>query len=417
MFQTTSYRTVVIAGLFVAAIGAGTALHLPALAAAGFARAVTPFTTCSGGAACIVGINNGSGPGVKGTSTSGDGMLGQTTFKSTGQKNGVSGILGQDTSASGAFDAGVKGTSTNGTGVYGISTNGNGLQAYSANAAAIFDENTGDGDGIQSIASNNDGTNTSTQNDSSFAGKGRSGVWGHDDSSDGGTLNNGVTGSSTNGTGVEGLSTNFVGVEAVGGGNANNDYVDPALSVTTVNSVYAMTVCNGTADVPCSAPNAAMLVDNSGNIDSFGGVYADLDFDTAGDYEKDGSCILGCARTRDGRHRTAVRQYLPSITVPSIEDDGEAQLVDGDARVEISPDFANVIDKHAGYLVFITPEGDTNGLYVERKDAAGFEVRENRGGRSSVAFEYRIVARPFGDPGSRLPMVVTGMPLRSPQKR
>jgi hypothetical protein len=52
--------------------------------------------------------------------------------------------------------------------------------------------------------------------------------------------------------------------------------------------------------------------------------------------------------------------------------------------------------------VFITPEGDSNGLYVSAKSPAGFAVRESRAGRSTLAFQYRILARPRGDDSKRL---------------
>jgi hypothetical protein len=45
------------------------------------------------------------------------------------------------------------------------------------------------------------------------------------------------------------------------------------------------------------------------------------------------------------------------------------------------------------YRVFLTPEGDCRGLFVRRKTAANFEVRELMGGKSNVAFSYRIVGR------------------------
>ena len=45
------------------------------------------------------------------------------------------------------------------------------------------------------------------------------------------------------------------------------------------------------------------------------------------------------------------------------------------------------------YRVFLTPEGDCRGLYVRRKSAASFEVRELMGGGSAAAFAYRIVGR------------------------
>lgn len=48
-----------------------------------------------------------------------------------------------------------------------------------------------------------------------------------------------------------------------------------------------------------------------------------------------------------------------------------------------------------------------NGLYVTQKNLAGFTVVENAGGRSTIPFGYRIVARPYGVTGSRLPMVDT----------
>ncbi|HEY7980612.1 MAG TPA: hypothetical protein VID19_03945, partial [Candidatus Eremiobacteraceae bacterium] len=53
---------------------------------------------------------------------------------------------------------------------------------------------------------------------------------------------------------------------------------------------------------------------------------------------------------------------------------------------------------------FVTPDGDNNGLYVTGKSAHGFIVREARGGRSTLAFDYRIVAKPIDENGARLPL-------------
>lgn len=49
------------------------------------------------------------------------------------------------------------------------------------------------------------------------------------------------------------------------------------------------------------------------------------------------------------------------------------------------------------------------GLYVTRKSPSGFAVRESQGSHTTLAFGYRIVAKPFGDRSARLPMV----PLRT----
>jgi hypothetical protein len=48
------------------------------------------------------------------------------------------------------------------------------------------------------------------------------------------------------------------------------------------------------------------------------------------------------------------------------------------------------------YHVFLTPKGDCKGLYVANETAGGFEVHELGGGSSSIAFDYRIVAKRKG---------------------
>jgi hypothetical protein len=45
----------------------------------------------------------------------------------------------------------------------------------------------------------------------------------------------------------------------------------------------------------------------------------------------------------------------------------------------------------------------TGTLCVVERDRGGFTVRENLNGRSSVAFDYRIVAQPHGSRAARLP--------------
>jgi hypothetical protein len=112
-----------------------------------------------------------------------------------------------------------------------------------------------------------------------------------------------------------------------------------------------------------------------------------------------GSCVNGCSRTKK------IRTYVAHESAPISEDTGEAQLVNGHAYVSISSDFANVIDQRTTYLVFITPEGNSRGLYVSDKSHSGFAVHENEGGHSTLAFSYRIVAKPYGENETRLPMV------------
>jgi hypothetical protein len=85
-----------------------------------------------------------------------------------------------------------------------------------------------------------------------------------------------------------------------------------------------------------------------------------------------------------------------------IEDFGSGTLERGVAVVKIDPAFAETVSAAAGYHVFLTPKGDSKGLYVINETAAGFEVRESGGGTSSLEFDYRIVARRRGYETERL---------------
>jgi hypothetical protein len=79
------------------------------------------------------------------------------------------------------------------------------------------------------------------------------------------------------------------------------------------------------------------------------------------------------------------------------EDFGTAKLKGGRAR---------------DYRVFLTPEGDCRGLYVHRKTAVSFEVRELMGGESAVAFSYRVVGRRRDiTRHRRFAKIETGLPL------
>jgi hypothetical protein len=107
--------------------------------------------------------------------------------------------------------------------------------------------------------------------------------------------------------------------------------------------------------------------------------------------------------TDDGH---AVTTYAHESSVPTIEDYCEAQTTDGSASIALDRTFASAINRKSGYMVFVTPEGDCRGLYVTQRTPVEFQVRELQGGRSSVAFSYRIVAKPLGATGLRLAAAV-----------
>ncbi len=99
------------------------------------------------------------------------------------------------------------------------------------------------------------------------------------------------------------------------------------------------------------------------------------------------------ARLQSGQQ---VALYAVESSENWFEDFGTAELKSGVAWVPLDATFAETTNPATSYHVFLTPNGDSNGLYVARKTAAGFEVREHAGGGSNVAFDYRIVVRRRG---------------------
>jgi len=98
-----------------------------------------------------------------------------------------------------------------------------------------------------------------------------------------------------------------------------------------------------------------------------------------------------------------------------MEDFGSARLANGVAKIMIDAAFAETVSATEEYHVFLTPKGDCKGLYVIAETATGFEVRESGGGTSSLAFDYRIVAKRRGFETQRLVDVTE--PLKAEQAR
>src|SRR5579863_2542965 len=325
--------------------------------------------SCSSSSPCQEGKNAGTGSGLEGISAKGKGVIGQTTFNSTSSSNGQAGVLGQDKSTSGTNDVGVKGTSTNGTGVVGVSTSATGVVGTSGSFLGC-----GTRPGVCGTAGTGNGVYGASTNDNGgefhagvgVASEGRSGVFATDDSTSGSsnfgaffssTRGVGVEGYSNTGAGVVGQSNNWVGVNAVGGffdGNATKDY--PALSVVgDTTSFDGSTYLNDIIDA-CPAGTV-----NPCRYDPFNDQVAFRleqtgDLVITGIIVTRGSCNTGCLRTPTTEKKVSF--YTPQESLPTVEDFGQAQLISGQTYVHIDPAFANTIDVHAPYMVFITPEGD-----------------------------------------------------------
>jgi hypothetical protein len=120
-----------------------------------------------------------------------------------------------------------------------------------------------------------------------------------------------------------------------------------------------------------------------------------------GDFTVVGGFKSAAVRHPDGSHR---RLYCVESPENWFEDFGTGTLVGGVGRVPLDPDFATLVHTE-DYHVFLTPRGDSQGLYVSSQTPAGFEVREQRGGSSSLSFSYRLVAKRGDVAAPRLPRV------------
>lgn len=389
--------------------------------------------SCASTTPCLEWDNTKSGDGVKGVSTTGSGLEGLTKFKSAGKTAGKAGVLGQDTSTSGSLNSGVSGVSVNGAGVTGTSTNLNGVQGFSASGASgVYGQNSvAGGFGVA-------GRNTATTHDNGGAGV----------LADGGTQDDGLHafgyGSSANAIYAfsqtqsalfanQGPNATAPEVFIQSGSGTTEDMLDAVnsdgvkvLGVSTFAGVHMgqglyasdsdTTCCNAIGQFSASGPNPAiwmfsgtsragnvveeafdsgrnalMYLDDSGNLKVFGQIYTQ------------GSCNSGCVVS--GKRVASVGEFNAVASEPTIEDNGEGALVNGNAYVPLDPKFANVIAQDSSYLVTVTPEGDCNGLFVTQRTSSGFVVRELHGGRSSVDFAYRIVAHRYGIATTRLPLV------------
>lgn len=99
---------------------------------------------------------------------------------------------------------------------------------------------------------------------------------------------------------------------------------------------------------------------------------------------------------------TRIQTYSVQSSENWIEDFGSGQLQNGRATITLDPTFAKTINTGLDYHVFLTPNGDSKGLYVTAKGPGSFEVRESNGGASTIAFDYRIVGKRLGSENVRL---------------
>lgn len=177
----------------------------------------------------------------------------------------------------------------------------------------------------------------------------------------------GVTGFSRNGTGVHGYSFDPNAFGVIGDGSGWGGYFN-GMIVDGVIEDNGDLVCQGTSDL--NDTNIA------GKLFVFGALFV-LGFKAA------------AVPHPDGTHRAL---YCLESPESWFEDFGRARVVGGKASVELDPTYAAVV-RTDDYHIFLSPEGESKGLYVSNRTSAGFEVREQGNGASNLPFSYRVAAR------------------------
>jgi hypothetical protein len=310
------------------------------------------------GVTAIYGENMSAGAGVQGDSAEGNGAVGVGAFngvygETLGTVPGVTsaGVFGTDTSVKSAA-YGVFGQTTKNIGVYGASSGtGAGVYAFSQS-----------GDSLVALSASGGRAYLGTPNGIGVSALGYSGT---------------ATYPALTAT-IETAGTDIFGGYGLGG----ETFI-----------VQGTSADNSGAARPASSGGASD-VQISGDLYVYGKIYSDCD---AFPVTSLGECSAGpyVASTTPTTGGARVQTYLARQTLPTVEDVGSAELTAGAGIVRIDPAFASTIAPGAGYHVFLTPKGDSRGLYVQSETAAGFVVRENQGGRSTLAFDYRIVATPL----------------------
>jgi hypothetical protein len=330
----------------------------------------------------------------------------QSTYSLTTDGNSLGGIFAGDYGVYGKGMAtagvGVLGVGSNSTGYYTI-TNGSGGAFTGYHGIISVGNNTTYGHGI--VAAGNDGVYSIIPNGAggSFTG-----------------TNIGAAGfatSSSGGTGVIGAGNN-AGYLYYSGGSGGS------FTGTAVGAIgYGTTAASGIGVIGCgNSITSVTLPGTSGCGGAFNGAtygvygYASNSSSTRGGgyfacNPTSGGAYAYCGYRNgstnyktigNGTNSTIVKNtkgdlitlYCPEAPEVVFQDYGVGQLVNGFAHISLDPDLTLNISVNQDHpiKVFITLEGDCNGVYVTNKSATGFDVVELQGGKSSVPFSWQIVA-------------------------
>ena len=368
--------------------------------------------TQSGSGSALTATSASGGVGVYGTGGA-SGIYGYNSSYGSNGQLGTS-INGLATGVSGNGYYGVYATgsaagvySTGSTGVTGVSSlpNGYGVLAFGGGSGGTGVWGSGGTYGVYGYnpsSATAGALATSANGGTGVSGNGFYGVYGYgsDTGVYGTGTSNGVTGSGYIGLNGTGSDTGVYGsgsTSGVSGNNASNassgelgSSLAGGTGVYGYGTVYGV-YANGIYGVAAIGSNTGdgLVASGANGVVGSGfnyGVYSEGNFAASGTK----SAVVPLPDDR------VVSLYAMESPENWFEDFGGGQLRDGIAEVALDPTFALTVNAEAGYRVFLTPQGDCEGLYVANKTATGFQVHELRAGKSNAGFDYRIVAKRKG---------------------
>ncbi len=315
-------------------------------------------------------------------------LSGANTFSGTQTFVGNPGIT-----VSNSLSDGIDVSAGPGIGVYGLSATNTGVDGYS---------NGFDGGVFEASSTGAYGSRSDTYADASYA----TGAAGWEF---GGTQKTiGVWGYAQSGIGIgaysEAYSASSQGTVCCAGFYPIGSWSDTAGNTSTTNPGIAAltTVDNGWSLVSYSnSAYSTVYLENDETSDAnslvletvggnFGGVCT---IDVSGNLYCSGS-VSPVVPVDGGSKKVAL--YAVEAPESWFEDAGSGQLANGSAVIHLESMFGQSVNTSIDYHVFLTPNGDCKGLYVSQKSPTSFEVHELGGGTSSVAFDYRIMAKRKG---------------------
>ena len=285
-------------------------------------------TSCGTVAACLMGTNSSSGPGVYGFSSSGFGVagvstsghgvngessssfgvVGITTQNATSTSNARAGVLGQDLSTNrNYYNSGVSGTSAYGSGVYGYSKNTTGVLGSSPSVG---------------VCGNSDVSYTTPKaNLCQLSGP------------------VGVSGNAGKGWGVFAYSSDTIGLEAL------SDNGTGAGIINLGDGSPALVVSGGRAGGKATAGIPLMEVQHTGGGGQLNKTVFTID--------QVGNVSIGGKLTQNvtSQYRTVtaagtyVTSYGARASQPTLEDFGQGRLANGNAYVRLDSKFGSAIDR------------------------------------------------------------------------